>query len=68
MDFAVIVERRVNIKEIEKSNKYLELARELKKLWNRKVLVILIVVGAREKDPWGFGTKTRERRGKTKKK
>ena len=32
--------------EYEKIDKYLDLARELKKLWNMKVKVIPIVVGA----------------------
>ena len=34
------------MKENEKIGKYLDLARELKKLWNMKVIVIPIVVGA----------------------
>ena len=34
------------MKEYEKENKYLDLARELKKLWNMKVTVISIVTGA----------------------
>ena len=37
---------RVKLKESEKKNNYLALARELKKLWNMKVTVIPIVVGA----------------------
>ena len=37
----------------EKRDKYLDLARELKKLWNMKVTVIPIVIGA-------FGTITKE--------
>ena len=39
---------RVKMKENEKMDKYLDLARELKKLWNMKVNVIPIVVGALE--------------------
>ena len=47
VDFAVSVDNIVRVKEGEKLDKYLDLARELKKkLWNRKVTVILIVVGA----------------------
>ena len=46
LDSAVHVEQRVNLKEGEKRDKYLDLARESKKIWNMKVMVILIVVGA----------------------
>ena len=34
----------MNIKESEKTDKYLDLARELKKLWNMKVMVLPIAV------------------------
>ena len=34
------------LKECEKKDKYLDLARELKKLWNMKVTIIPIVIGA----------------------
>ncbi len=34
------------MKESQKKNKYLDLVRELKKLWNMKVTIIPIVVGA----------------------
>ena len=34
------------MKECEKNDKYLDFARELKKLWNMKVTIIPIVVGA----------------------
>ena len=37
---------KVKVKEVEKLNDYLYLARELKKLWNINVTVILIIVGA----------------------
>ena len=37
---------RVKLKESGKRNKYLDLARELKKLRNMKVTVIPIVIGA----------------------
>ena len=36
---------RVKLKESEKKDKYLDLARELKKLWNMKVTFIPIVIG-----------------------
>ena len=47
MNFAVSADRRVNFKESEKRDRYLNLARELKKIyWNMKVTVIPIVIGA----------------------
>ena len=53
MDFAVPAELRVKLSESEKRDKYPDLARELKKLWNMKVMVIPIVIGA-------LGTVTKE--------
>ena len=53
VDFAVPADHRIKLKECEKRDKYLDLARELKKLWNMKVTIIPIVVGA-------FGTLTKE--------
>ena len=44
--FAVRVDHRIKLKESEKKDKYLDLTRELKKLWNRKVTIIPIVIGA----------------------
>ena len=52
VDFAVPTDHRIKLKEWEKKDKYLDLARELKKLWNMKVIIIPIVVGA-------FGTVTK---------
>ena len=46
--FAIPLNYTEKIKENEKLNKYTDLARELKKLWNMKVTVIPIVVGALE--------------------
>ena len=46
MDFAVSADHRVKLKECEKKDNYLDLARELKKLWKMKVTIILIVIGA----------------------
>ena len=46
MDFAVQADHRAKLKGSEKKNKYLDLARELKKLWNMKVTFMLIVIGA----------------------
>ena len=41
----------INLKECEKKDKYLDLARELKKLWNMPVAIIPFLIGA-------FGTVT----------
>ena len=46
VDFAVPADHRIKLKECEKRDKYLDLARELKKLWNLKVIIIPIVIGA----------------------
>ena len=45
MDSAVPTDHRVKIKENKKRDKYLDLARELKRLWNMKVNEIPIVTG-----------------------
>ena len=45
MDFAASTDHRVKLKENEKKDKYLNLARELKKLWYMKVMIIPIVIG-----------------------
>ena len=46
VDFAVPADHRIKLKECENKDKYLDLARELKKLWNMKVTIIPIVIGA----------------------
>ena len=46
VDFAVLADHRINLKESEKKDKYLDLARKLKKLWNMKVTIMPIVIGA----------------------
>ena len=46
VDFAVPADHIIYLKECEKKDKYLNLARELKKLWNMKVTIVPIVVGA----------------------
>ena len=45
IDFAIHYDSRVNNKEMEKIEKYHDLARELRKLWNMKVKVIPIIIG-----------------------
>ena len=52
VDFAVPADHRINLNEREKKDKYLDLARELKKLWIMKVTIASIVIGA-------FGTITK---------
>ena len=52
VDFAVPADHRIKLKECAKRDKYLDLAKELKKLWNMKVTIIPIVIGA-------FGTVTK---------
>ena len=46
VDFVVPADLRVKAKEVEKIDKHLYLTRELKKLWNMKVMVITIIVEA----------------------
>ena len=55
VDFAVPADHRVKLKEIEKKDKYLDLARELKKLWNMRVKVVPIVIGALRNGPQRSG-------------
>ena len=44
----------MKIKENEKKNEYLDLARELKRFWNMKVTVIPIISGVLGTVPIGF--------------
>ena len=46
VDFAVPADHRIKLKECEKKDKYLDLARELKKQWNMQVIIIPIAIGA----------------------
>ena len=46
VNFAIPADNRIKLKESEKKDKYLDLARELKKLWNMKVTIVPIVIGA----------------------
>ena len=46
MYFAVLADHRVEFKEIEKKDEYLDLTRELKKLWKMKVKFLPIVIDA----------------------
>ena len=46
VDFALAADHRVKLKENEKKDKYLDFAREMKKLWNMKVTFVPFVIGA----------------------
>ena len=46
VDFAAPADHWINLKEGEKKDKYLDLARELKKLCNMKVTIVPTVIGA----------------------
>ena len=46
VDFVVPADHWIKLKECEKKDKYLDLARELKKLWNIKITIVPIVIGA----------------------
>ena len=45
VDLAVSADCRRKLRECEKKDKYLDLSRELKKLWNMKVTIVPIVIG-----------------------
>ena len=51
VDFSVPADHRIKLKECEKKDKYLDLASELKKLWNMQVTIVPNVIA-------GFGTIT----------
>ena len=46
VDFAISADHRVKLNECEKRDKYLDLAMERKNLWNMKMTIIPIVIGA----------------------
>ena len=46
VDFVIPVIHRLKLEENKKGDKYLDLARELKKLWTMKVTVRPILIGA----------------------
>ena len=50
VDFGVLANHMVKLKENIKRDKYLDHARELKKLWIMKVTVIQIVIGTLSTD------------------
>ena len=46
VDFTVSADHTIKLKGSEKKDKHLYLARELKKLWNMKVTMLPIIIGA----------------------
>ena len=61
MDFTVSADRWMEIKEIEKINKYLDLAGELRKLLKMNVTVVIpVVVGALGTTPKGLKREIQE--------
>ena len=54
VDFFIQVDHWVKMKESKKIDKFLDLARELKNLWNIRVMVIPIVVGTLGMVPKGL--------------
>ena len=46
MEFDVPADHIMKLKENEKKDNYLDLVRKLKKAWNMKVTIILIMIGA----------------------
>ena len=58
VDFSVSADHKVNIKEIEKIDNRLDLAREQKKLSSMKVVVQPSLVGVLETVPYGLGKET----------
>ena len=45
IDFGVLDDHRIKLKKCEKKDKYLDLARELKKLWDMQLTILPIVIG-----------------------
>ena len=60
IDFVVPYDTRVGEKEKEKMLMYLDMARELKKLWNRNVKIIPVIVGALRTTPKGLPNRLKE--------
>ena len=54
MDFAILADHRVKIKENKKRDKYLDLARELKILWSKKVTEKPFIIGVIRMVPKGL--------------
>ena len=66
LKIAVSAEHKLEEKEGEKLDKYLDLAKELKKLWNIMVTVIPIIVGGLRTVPKNLEKKLSEQKQKKK--
>ena len=60
VDFAVPADHRLKLKERERRDKYLDLARELKQLYNMKMMVITIVIAAPSSVTKGYAQELEE--------
>ena len=60
IDFAVPGDRRIEEKEKEKIEKYQDLRRELQRIWNVRVKIILLVVRSLGATPKQFGNRLKE--------
>ena len=54
VDFDILTNHRIKLKENDKRDKFLNVARELKKQWNMKMTVIAKVIGALVTGTKGF--------------
>ena len=54
VDFSIPANHRIKIKESEKRDKYLNLAREIRKSWNMRATVIPVVISVLDKVPKGL--------------
>ena len=60
IDFAVPGDSRIEEKEKDKIEKYQDLGRELRKIWNVKVKIIPLVVGCLGAIPKQFGNRLKQ--------
>ena len=61
VNFAIPLNSKVKVKESKKLEKYLDLARELKKLWSVNMTVTAIIVKALETESW-FSEKKKKKK------
>ena len=59
VDFAVLADHRIKLKECKKKDKYYDLARELKKLWNMKGTIVPIMTVPRDWRTWRLEDESR---------
>ena len=60
IDFTVPGDSRIDEKEKEKIEKYQDLRRKLKKIWNVRVKIIPLIVGSLGAIPKQFGNRLKE--------